>query len=191
VPPEALNDAVLAQRVMDASPAIDGPAEAELCRRFAPRIRRYGLKHLRDGAAAADLVQDVLMMTLKRLREGRLREPDKIASFVLGTCRQVVVDQGRGARRRQQLLEVYADDVPISAPASGPPLDADRLRLCLEGLAQRDRTVILLSFYDQSPAADVAAQLGLTEHNVRVIRHRSLKRLRACMEGGAGTETAR
>ena len=55
-------------------------AEGELCRRLGPRVRLYGLRHLRDEAAAADLVQDVLVLTLVRLRAGRVREPDRLAS---------------------------------------------------------------------------------------------------------------
>ncbi len=41
-------------------------AEAELCRRFAPRIRLYGLRHLRDQDRARDLVQAVLLAALRR-----------------------------------------------------------------------------------------------------------------------------
>jgi len=55
-------------------------AEDEICRRFAPRIRLYGLRHLRDAQAAADLVQDVLVRVIEALRGGRLREPDRFAS---------------------------------------------------------------------------------------------------------------
>ena len=32
-------------------------AESELYRRFAPRVRLYGLRHLRDEESARDLVQ--------------------------------------------------------------------------------------------------------------------------------------
>jgi len=32
-------------------------AEAEVCRRMGPRIRLYGLRHLRSPSAADDLVQ--------------------------------------------------------------------------------------------------------------------------------------
>ena len=35
-------------------------------------------------------------------------------------------------------------------------------------------------------SARVAAELGLSEGNVRVIRHRGLQRLRDCVTGGAG-----
>jgi RNA polymerase sigma-70 factor (ECF subfamily) len=82
-------------------------AEAELFRRMAPRIRLYGLRHLRDEHAAEDLTQQVLITTLEALRAGRLREPEKLASFVLGTCRMTVLDLRRGARRKERLLEQF------------------------------------------------------------------------------------
>jgi len=184
----SLDDAVLVRRIIAAAPAVDGQAEAELCRRFGPRVRLYGLKHLRDPAAAADLVQDVLMLTLQRLRAGRVREPERIVSFMLGTCRQMVIDLRRGQNRRQRLLETFAGDVPISEFAPAPPLDAERLRPCLERLTERERTVVLMSFYDGRSAAEVARELQLSTANVRVIRHRSLRRLRGCLDGGDSTE---
>jgi RNA polymerase sigma-70 factor (ECF subfamily) len=51
---------------------------------------------LRDPQAAADLAQQVLLMTIEKLRAGRLREPEKLASFVLGVCRFVVLNLRRG-----------------------------------------------------------------------------------------------
>jgi len=43
----------------------------------------------------------------------------------------------------------------------------------------------VMTFYDDQPAKEVAAALGLSEGNVRVIRHRALGRLRECMNAGA------
>src|SRR4051812_49235066 len=98
--PAPMLDDDLAQRI--AARGGDAHAEAELCRRFAPRIRLYGLRHLRSAAAAADLVQDVLLMTLTKLRAGALRDSGKLASFILGTCRQMVIDGRRGGHRRER-----------------------------------------------------------------------------------------
>lgn len=54
-----LADSELVQRI---ARSIDTrAAEAELCRRFAPRIRLYGLRHLRSEDRASDLVQGVLL----------------------------------------------------------------------------------------------------------------------------------
>jgi RNA polymerase sigma-70 factor (ECF subfamily) len=45
------DDSELARRIVAAGTRHDAAAEAELCRRFAPRIRLYGLRHLRSDAA--------------------------------------------------------------------------------------------------------------------------------------------
>jgi RNA polymerase sigma-70 factor (ECF subfamily) len=81
-------DREMARRIAGAGPDARD-AEAALCRRFAGRIRLYGLRHLRDEDAAADLVQLVLTKVLEALRSGRVETPDSLASFVLGTCRYV------------------------------------------------------------------------------------------------------
>jgi len=177
------DDAVLARRVAQAAPGTDHEAEAELCRRLAPRVRLYGLRHLRDEAAAADLMQQVILMTLERLRAGALREPERLASFVFGMCRVVVLDLRRGTARRERLLETYGDAL---LPVETPPPDPDHRRLahCLERLPERERTILMMSFYDDMPAEALARELSLSPANVRVIRHRGLERLRGCVTGG-------
>src|SRR5690606_17747092 len=57
----------LARRIIARAPESDAAAEAALCRRLGPRIRLFGLKHLRDAAAAKDLMQDVLVLLLTKL----------------------------------------------------------------------------------------------------------------------------
>lgn len=155
--------------------------EEELCRTMAPRIRLYGLRHLRDEQAAADLVQQVLMITIESLRAGKVRERDKIESFVLGTCRMVVLDIRRGGARRERLLEQYLP--PVSAFPEPAP-DLDQLAECLGRLAERERSVVMMTFYEEHSSESLAGALGLSNENVRVIRHRALGRLRKCMTGG-------
>src|SRR6478752_378533 len=106
-----VNDAELARRIGFGA---NREAEAELFRRMAPRIRPYGLRHLRDQHAAEDLTPQVLITTLEALRAGRLREPEKLASFVLGTCRMTVLDLRRNTQRKQRLLEHFAADFPTA-----------------------------------------------------------------------------
>ena len=182
------SDADLARQIASLPPGHAGDAEAELYRRLAPRVRLYGLRHLRDEQAAADLAQEVLMIVLEALRAGRLREPDRLASFVLGTCRMVVLNLRRGTSRRTELLEQFSRNLPVEAPAHEPVLDRERLTHCVEALAERERSVVIMSFYDEQSAAEVAAFLGLSQANVRVIRHRALGRLRQCMSEGKASQ---
>ena len=190
---EDLDEGALARRV---AAGRDTQAEGELYRRLARRVRLYGLRHLRDEHAAADLVQQVLLTTLERLRAGEVREPEKIASFVLGMCRMTVLEIRRGARRREGLLEKWApgNGVPAFAGMTGGAgvtydapepivLDRERLAGCLEALPERERSVVLLTFVADKAAGEVGAELGLTAGNVRVIRHRALARLRNCLSG--------
>jgi RNA polymerase sigma-70 factor (ECF subfamily) len=182
----ALDDGALARRIVEAGAARNPAAESELYRRLAPRVRLYGLRHLRDAHAAADLVQEVLLMTLERLRDGKVREPERIASFVLGSCRMTVLEIRRGTRRREVLLETWGEATEAFEAPAAPSPDADGLAACLEALPERERSVVVLSFFADKPADEVGAALSISAGNVRVIRHRALARLRDCM--GAGVE---
>ena len=182
-----LDDGALARRIAEAGSASpDSAAESELYRRLAPRVRLYGMRHLRDRDDAADLVQHVLLLTLESLRAGRLREPDRIVSFVLGTSRMTVLEMRRGTWRRETLLETWGETAEAFEAPEPLALDPDRLARCLEGLNERERSVVVLSFFADNPADEVGAELSISAGNVRVIRHRALGRLRECM--GAGEE---
>jgi RNA polymerase sigma-70 factor (ECF subfamily) len=56
--------------------------------------------------------------------------------------------------------------------------ERDRLAGCLEALSERERSVVIAGFFEESPCADLKVSPG----NLRVIRHRALGKLRACME---------
>src|SRR5579871_3051187 len=114
-------------------------AEAELFRRMAPRIRLFGLRHLRDSHAADDLVQQVLITALEALRAGRLRDDHKLSSFVLGTCRMTVLDHRRNQQRKERLLQQFGKDMLAPAPPSMPELDREQLAQCVQRLKERER----------------------------------------------------
>jgi DNA-directed RNA polymerase specialized sigma24 family protein len=42
-----------------------------------------------------------------------------------------------------------------------------------------------MTFYDEQTAAESGKALGISDANVRVIRHRALKQLRTCMEAAS------
>jgi RNA polymerase sigma-70 factor, ECF subfamily len=178
------DDTALARRILACAPGRDVAAESELCRRLGPRVRLYALKHLRNEAAAADLVQDVLVLLLTKLRQGAVRDPGQVVSFVLGTARQRVIDGRRSVARRGRLLEAFQLDVLPADGEAPEALDTARLGRCLAALPERERAVLILTFYDDRPAGAVATELGLKAGNVRVIRHRGLERLRDCMTVG-------
>lgn len=174
--PEELADAELA-RLIAARGADAVRCEAELCRRFAPRVRLYGMRHLRSAAPADDLVQRVLMIAIEKLRADLVREPDRIGSFLLGTARTLVRDQQRSDRL------VPVETVPDAAVAGHAPDPALRNALagCVERLGERERAIVVLSLFQEQDAAEIGAVLGMQAGHVRVTRHRALAQLRSCL----------
>ena len=171
--------AVAAQRTGEAE-----AAESELYRRLGPRVRLYGLRYLRDEDAALDLMQQVMCVTIEKLRSGLVRDADQIASFVLGMSRSMVKDVKRLEWRRQQLRETFMRPDLVQTPLEEETLDINALERCLARLAERERLVVMLTFYAERTAGEVARELALKEGNVRVIRHRAVERLRTCMTSG-------
>ncbi len=177
-------DGEIARRIGSAGSEASA-AESVLCRRFAPRIRLYGLRHLGDEQAAADLVQVVLMRVLEAVREQRVENTANLGAYVLGTCRYVSFDMKRAERRQRAIqaetLLLAEDALPPTASRG----DVVRLFRCLQRLPERDSQIVRMTFMEDRAADDIGQRLGLTAGNVRVLRHRALARLHDCLEGGA------
>jgi len=181
---DSVSDEVLARRIAGGPAGSTDAEESELYRRFAPRVRLYGRRNLRSDAGADDLAQEVLLLTIERLRAGEVQKLDQIGSFILGTSRMMCHSERRVARRREALAARFADTSDAIAPPSLSALDAPRVEACLRALAERERLVVLLTYYADREAPRIAEELNLSPGAVRVIRHRAIARLRDCVMGG-------
>ena len=178
---DAAEDAVLARRIV----AGDRDAESALCRALLPRVRAWGLKHMRDEAAARDLAQHVVLAVLEALRAGRVTEIDRLGAFVIGTCKNTLLAQRRGERRRATLLEQFGPALPAlpsrrlgARPAAARAL----LRATRAASAYGARPDVLRRALRATRSrASSACRPG----NVRVARHRALAQLHDCMGGAA------
>jgi RNA polymerase sigma-70 factor (ECF subfamily) len=167
----------IAARGSDAS-----QAEALLYRRFAGRIELYGRRHLVGPSAARDLVQQVLLLVLEAIRGRRLVNPAALASFVLGTCRNVSWDMRRTEQRQRRLEQGATEEVQEALDQRWlEQAQVVRLFGCMTGLPEREANVLRMSFWEDRPAEEIAQRIGASTVNVRVIRHRALARLAACL----------
>jgi RNA polymerase sigma-70 factor (ECF subfamily) len=178
----AATDGALARAIAAAPAGGASAAEDELYRRFAPRVRQLGRRRLRDEMAAQDLSQQVMLVVIERLRAGEVREPDQIGSFILGTSRMIVGGIRRTERRRQDLHLRF--DLP-AATVRHPDnmlLDMDRIEDCLAAVRERERSILVLTFYAEKASSEIADALGLSPGAVRVGRHRALAAMRECLD---------
>lgn len=156
--------------------------ERELCVQYAPRIRAYGLRHLRDASAADDLVQHVLLSVVRALRDGRIEDTTRIGAYILGTARNAAKDLRRGELRQQRIADADAAVAIREYLPSHAGVDRLRLEACLGELEPRDVTIVLASFVEERDAEEIGGLMQLSPGNVRVIRHRALARLQSCIE---------
>ena len=82
------------------------------------------------------------------------------------------------------IVDTYVHDIDTQDPDVPLTLDMRHLHGCLHALPERERSVVVMTFFEESDASDVAQALGITAGNVRVIRHRAVERLRTCVERG-------
>ena len=176
---EHVSHAELVERV--AARGTDREAEAEVCRRFAPRIRLYGLKHLRSEDAAGELVQRVLVAVIEAMRARRIEEPQHFDRFVLGSRNLAM--RLRASERRAEPTESAVLEQLEGAAMRVEAVDARALLECMRKLEIRAVTVLHLTFYRDKSAEEIAAALAISAANVRVVRHRAVVALRECMEG--------
>lgn len=178
---DAAEDAALARRILQTH---DADAEQALCRRLLPRIRAWGMKHVRSEAAALDLAQQVLLGVLEALREGRVEDVDRLGPFVLGVCKNTLFSWNRGERRHAALLERFGPSFADVAHIDDCAIDRRRLAGCFDLLDTRARAVLALTFFSEQSGDAISRELGMTVANVRVVRHRALEQLRQCVTGG-------
>jgi RNA polymerase sigma-70 factor, ECF subfamily len=172
--------------VLKSNRTIDSPSvasEEQLCRTYASRIRGYGLRHLRDAAAAEDLVQHVLLAVLQAVRAGTIENPERLGAYVLGTCRYAVRDMQRGAARQRKIAEQNAAALPDGYEPSWPRVARERLEHCLMALDERARAIVLATFAYEHDTDEIGRAFELSPGNVRVVRHRALAKLQTCIEG--------
>lgn len=176
---DGTSDAELIRRIAAGGPDARA-AEDLLCKRYAPRVRLYGLRHLRNEDRARDLVQAALLGVLEAARGGRIADVDKLDRFVLGTSRNVALrmreHDGRAEPRPHEELDSIAVDHP-------EPLDREALMRCIDLLEGRARMVVHLTYNEERSADEIATSLATSAGNVRVLRHRAIAALRSCLDG--------
>ena len=105
----------LAERIRRHEPS----AEEELVRLFSNRVAFLVSTRTRDREAARDLTQDVMLAVVLALRDGHLREPERLAAFVYGTARNVVNNYLRTRSRlpREDSIDAESHLASIAGPA--------------------------------------------------------------------------
>ena len=164
--------------------AVDG--EAGLRRRLADAYMRSAPGGIRlaylltgDRTVAEDLVQEAFVRFVGRLRF--LRDPDAFEPYL----RRTIVNLSKNYFRRRAVERAYLEREGPRIENGGSDPDVathDALRTALLRLPLRQRTALVLRYYEDLPDATIAELLGCRQATVRSLVARGLEALRTTPE---------
>jgi RNA polymerase sigma-70 factor (sigma-E family) len=145
---------------------------------YSPSLYRTAYLLTADGAAAEELLQDVLVRIYPRWSE--------IASMAVPAAyvRRAVVNGFVSSRRRSSFRDTRlgsGHDVGDGRDLAQETVDRDLVWKLVSSLPPRQRAALVLRFYEDCPDAEIAAALGCRVATVRSLVSRGLRALR---EGG-------
>lgn len=151
----------------------------QITRCYGQRLLEAGRRHCRTSAEAEDAVQDALVVAAEHVAE--LRDDSKLEGWLIRVVASACRRLGRGKKNDAGRHDSDALDGPDTDEHSDPEADAGRRELGrlleneLLALSPRDRSIVLLAELEDFSAAEIGAELGMSEGAVRT----QLSRLRA------------
>ena len=148
----------------------DAAAESELVDRYSRGVRLIVQRSLTDTNAVDDLCQETLLLTIRKVRTGDLREAGRLAGFITSIARNLVIEHGR--RRRP---EPIGDTEPVVAPAQLDDIIRDQRAARVHEVPRalpspRDREVLFRFYLTGEEKESICSRFGLSSlHFNRVL----------------------
>jgi RNA polymerase sigma-70 factor (sigma-E family) len=127
-----------------------------------------------DRGAAEDLLQDVLARMY--VAWPRISEPEAYARQALA---HRATNRWRNRSRRKEVALTDEHDVPVAGPE---PTRRDELMAALAELSDRQRTTVVLRFYEDYTVEQTAAAMNCSVGTVKSQTARALPRLRELLD---------
>lgn len=176
-----------------AEPTAAAKDSAAVAERYRASIYRYILRLIRDPDRADDLTQETFLRAYQRLES--LRDGAALEAWLYRIATNVCYDRMRQREHRRPALPLLAigeneEEVVTDEAALRPDqlLEQNQMSDCvlrfLTGLREAQREVLLLHDLQGFTGPEIAEQLGISVHNVKIRLHRARTRLRAALSEG-------
>lgn len=161
-------DASNARDLVRALKAGEPWAPAALFNRHAPDVQRVLVRVLGIDPELQDLIQDVFLAALEGI--GRLDDPDRLRSWLVGICVHIARHRIRSRRRRWWMILVPHDKLPqpIAEPVDASERETVRATYrVLDQLHPDDRIVLALRLLEGMDVMDVAEAAGVSRATIK------------------------
>lgn len=162
-----LDDEELIARARRASPRDANAFLSVLYRRHQPKVAVWCLRICQDREEAADIAQEVFLRVHERL--GSFRGDSRFTTWLYTVVRNVAVNRGIAARRRQaEALDDESVPEPVEpSPGADQEIERGQILAAFRQAMERDlepleAKVLYLHFVDGMPLAAITELLALT-----------------------------
>jgi RNA polymerase sigma-70 factor (ECF subfamily) len=156
----------------------DAPTEQHFIAYFSELMLLKLRPRLRMPEQIEDVKQETFSRTLSLIRsEGGLRHAERLGPLVNSICNNVLMEQYRMSSRAEALEDGVAERLVATAPdALSEVISEDTrglVRRVLEGMTERDRSLLRAVFLEERDKDEVCAELGVDRDYLRVLLHRA------------------
>ncbi len=156
---------------------LEGGVLGDLYVRHAPEALRLAYLLTGNRGLAEDLVQDAFVRVAGRMLH--LRSPDGFHAYL----RTTVVNLSRSHYRRRAVERRYAEQQPRPDAVQAHDLsEKDRMRAALMALPIRQRTAVVLRYYEDLSEAQTAELMRCRPSAVKSLVARAMTTLRVSVE---------
>lgn len=158
----------------------DRAAFARLFQHFGPRVKAYLMRLGAQSDQAEEIMQEAMVMVWRRAETFR-PEQASASTWIFTIARNKRIDSLRRTRRPE--LDPEDPALIPSAPEAADRMietaqSADKIKAALSKLPEEQRELIYLSFYEEKPHSEIAADRGLPLGTVKSRLRLAMVRLR-------------
>lgn len=144
---------------------------------FSELIQLKLRSRLNSPQAIEDVRQETFTRVFAALRDGKIRQPERLGAFVNSMCNNVLLEHYRASSRSDSLDDEDQPDLPATnvdvLGTIATKQMGEKVREILEELPERDRRLLREIFLEERDKDEVCSDFGVDRDYLRVLLHRA------------------
>ncbi len=178
MPNEELHNMELARAILNR----ESDAEETLVERFSKGLACMLFKRTGNRALSEDLLQETFRLVLQKLRNGEVKEPEKLKGYIYQVARNLLIANHRKEKRWLQAGESQPEPVDLAMSAETRMERHERAQQVRKVIAEmgkaRDRELLIRFYVAEEGREQICADMELDSIQLTKILHRARGRFK-------------
>jgi RNA polymerase sigma-70 factor, ECF subfamily len=144
---------------------------------FSELIQLKLRSRLNSPQAIEDVRQETFTRVFAALKDGKIRQPDRLGAFVNSMCNNILLEHYRSSSRDDSLDDEEQPEIPAAnidvLGAIANQQMAEKIRKILGEMPERDRRLLRDVFLEERDKDEVCSDFGVDREYLRVLLYRA------------------